>query len=99
MAALRPADGTLKHQPELVLVYEEPADAWTAVPLPVPSVNVVLSPEDLETKLAALALYRSQTRPHPSSRSETTLRALAQLRGGQCGLPLAEAFRCLRWRI
>jgi LmbE family N-acetylglucosaminyl deacetylase len=46
----------------------------------------------LERKLAALACYRGVMRPAPHPRSAEVIRALAILRGSQCGHPLAEAF-------
>jgi LmbE family N-acetylglucosaminyl deacetylase len=50
----------------------------------------------LETKLEAMALYRSQLRPAPHERSLAALRALATLRGATVGFGAAEAFITLR---
>ena len=50
----------------------------------------------LETKLEAMALYRSQVRPAPHERSLQALRALAILRGATVGLGAAEAFVTIR---
>jgi LmbE family N-acetylglucosaminyl deacetylase len=99
ITALRPGDAAVKHQPAIVLAYEEVADGWTAGPLSVPDVFVTLSEADLDHKLKALSLYGSQAREHPSTRSDFALRGLAAVRGAQTGVALAEAFHCLRWRI
>ena len=47
----------------------------------------------LEMKIEALAAYRGVMRPFPHPRSNEIVRGLAAYRGGQCGLPYAEAFR------
>jgi N-acetylglucosamine malate deacetylase 1 len=46
----------------------------------------------LETKLQALACYKSQIKPHPSSRSLKAIEAQAIWRGAQIGVSAAEAF-------
>lgn len=99
ITALRPGVGSVKHQPAVVLAYEQLADQWTAEPLPLPTVFVELEESHLDDKLKALSLYTSQTRDHPNPRSEYALRSLAAVRGAQSGTPLAEAFHCLRWRF
>lgn len=50
----------------------------------------------LETKLSALACYRSQIRPAPDARSIEAVRALAVLRGSHIGVHAAEAFVTVR---
>ena len=50
----------------------------------------------LETKLEAMALYRSQLQPAPHERSLSALRALATLRGATVGFGAAEAFITIR---
>lgn len=50
----------------------------------------------LETKLRALACYRSQIRPSPDTRSIEAVRALAVLRGHQVGTAAAEGFVAVR---
>lgn len=47
----------------------------------------------LERKIEALAAYSGVTRAFPHPRSVEILRGLAAYRGGQSGLPYAEAFR------
>ncbi|MBI3553512.1 MAG: PIG-L family deacetylase [Elusimicrobia bacterium] len=50
----------------------------------------------LDKKLKALAAYKGEMRPFPHPRSEKYIRALAAVRGGQAGLPAAEAFSLIR---
>jgi LmbE family N-acetylglucosaminyl deacetylase len=73
--------------------------------------DFVLRPEDVfapnyfvdvsafvEQKLAIMRTYRSEIGTHPFPRSETSIRALAELRGAQSGFHGAEAFQLLRER-
>ena len=53
----------------------------------------------MESKLALMRCYLSELGAHPFPRSETALRALAQLRGAQAGFEYAEAFLLLRERL
>lgn len=50
----------------------------------------------LDLKLKALAEYKGEMRQFPHPRSDEYIRALARVRGGQSGLPAAEAFQLLR---
>lgn len=50
----------------------------------------------MEAKLSALAAYAGEMRPFPHARSIEAVRALATLRGAQCGEEAAEAFSVLR---
>lgn len=54
-------------------------------------------PIDVDRKLAAMACYAPEMRAHPHPRSAEAIRALAVLRGGQCGLDAAEGFSTI-WR-
>ncbi|MEV2278336.1 PIG-L family deacetylase [Nocardiopsis sp. NPDC049922] len=94
--ALRPSNASLRHHPRLVLAYEEAADQWRADAVAPPSLLVELDEGALAAKLDAMATYGSQNHPHPHTRSATTLRALAVLRGMQAGVALAEGFHVLR---
>ena len=49
-----------------------------------------------ERKTDAMKAYASQLREYPHPRSIEALRALAQYRGSNVGVPLAEAFMCVR---
>ena len=50
----------------------------------------------LDAKIAALNAYAGEMRPFPHARSIEAVRALAALRGAQCGHIAAEAFSVLR---
>jgi LmbE family N-acetylglucosaminyl deacetylase len=50
----------------------------------------------MEAKMAALEAFEGALKPHPHPRSAQNVRALAQLRGAQVGLELAEAFVLVR---
>jgi len=50
----------------------------------------------LDAKIAALNAYAGEMRPFPHARSIEAVRALAALRGAQCGHPAAESFSVLR---
>ena len=56
---------------------------------------VVLQPEDLERKVAALRCYESQK--FRGYTDERYIRALAMTRGMQIGVEMAESFEVLRW--
>lgn len=58
-----------------------------------PDTFVPFGEEILEKKIAALMCYKGVTRPRPHSRSEEVIRALATIRGAQCGHFWAEAFK------
>jgi LmbE family N-acetylglucosaminyl deacetylase len=51
-------------------------------------------PIDIQRKLDGYALHKSQVRGH---RSFEMVKALARLRGSQCGSPFAEAYIIERW--
>jgi LmbE family N-acetylglucosaminyl deacetylase len=51
---------------------------------------------DWSRKLEALQCYESEMRDHPHARSYDSALSLAELRGGQCGVPFAEAFTVYR---
>ena len=50
----------------------------------------------LERKLDIMRMYAGEMGDHPFPRSETSIRALAALRGAQCGASAAEAFMLLK---
>ncbi|RNL84330.1 PIG-L deacetylase family protein [Halostreptopolyspora alba] len=95
--ALRPSDTRKRHHPRVVAAYEEAADQWRYDAAPSPNLLVELAETDLDTKLAAMCMYGTQTHEHPHTRSEATLRSLAVLRGMQGGVALAEGFHTMRW--
>jgi hypothetical protein len=73
------------------LLYEEPDNYLQPVH---PFNPAYFRPLDIERKLTANDLHRSQRRGH---RSPHVLRTMATHRGLQAGLPAAEAFEVYRW--
>lgn len=61
-----------------------------------PNVWIPLKAEDVDRKERALMAYKGEVRRKPHPRSTEVVRALATLRGAQCGTLYAEAFRLLR---
>lgn len=94
-AALRPANDP-KYLVPTVLAYEGMADGWTLQRQEESNFFIPLSAEELETKLSAMALYRSQVRPAPHPRSLPMIRTFSQLRGAQSGTDFAEGFTIYR---
>ena len=95
-AALRPAETNVKHFVQTVLSYEEPADEWTLQNLSKPNFFIQLNTQDINLKLSALKLYKSQLRKFPNPRSIESLKALAILRGSQASASFAEGFTVYR---
>lgn len=96
ITALRPGPAADRHRPGAVLMYEEVPDGWSGEEVAPRDFFVPVEPVDLDQKIEGLRRYASQWRAHPHTRSEKALRALAAIRGVQCGTDLAEAFHCLR---
>jgi len=61
-----------------------------------PNTYVVLSEEEIETKINALGCYTSEICNYPHPRSREGLLSKASIRGQECGSKYAEAFMCLR---
>lgn len=95
-AAARPAGRPFKHFVTTVLSYEEPADFWNLEKPAEPNFFVPLTKAELNAKLSALKLYKSQLRPAPNLRSLAAIRTLATLRGSQSGNNFAEGFIAYR---
>jgi LmbE family N-acetylglucosaminyl deacetylase len=97
MAVLRPSRAG--HQPATVLAYEYPMNCWSD-----PGLDrtfgrryVPLSARNLVQKLAALKQHESQmmNRRHTIT-GDAGVRALARMRGLECGTEAAEMFHVLR---
>lgn len=99
LAALRPGDNRLRHQPAGVLIYEQIADQWNAGFQVMPSLAVELDETHLSAKIEAMRTYKSQIRDHPSTRSPEALEAMAFYRGAHFGCARAEAYKTLRWKV
>jgi LmbE family N-acetylglucosaminyl deacetylase len=61
-----------------------------------PNLYMPLTEAQLQAKLDALACYTTEMREFPHPRSPEAIRALAALRGSQCGHARAEAFEVIR---
>ena len=61
-----------------------------------PNLFVGLTKENWESKLNALRSYGIEIREYPHSRSLKSIQNLANLRGNQVGLEMAEAFQIIR---
>lgn len=100
ITATRPAPGDFKPFQRLVLAYESVAVAnWAHQRSENPNFFVELGKEDLNTKLKALSMYKSQVRKGAHARSLRSLENLAHYRGMQCGVEAAEAYICLRYVV
>lgn len=82
-----------------VLSYETLSETEWAAPLVsdafVPNVYVDIS-ETLETKLEAMAAYKTELKEFPHPRSLEAISALAKIRGASIGVKAAEAFVLIR---
>ena len=97
IAATRPIPReTGKHLVSRVLAYEMPKLVWADAFRPNVYLNIT---QVIDRKLDSIALYKSQLRASPHVRSLESIRALAQLRGSEIGVPYAEGFKALRWII
>jgi LmbE family N-acetylglucosaminyl deacetylase len=78
-----------------VLAYEQTKlnFAWADLPRPAGFLDIT---GEIEAKLEANALYRSQLRPAPHVRSPEAIRALARIRGSEIGVDYAEAYQVFR---
>lgn len=93
IAATRPTPPKYKAFQPLVLTYELPYGSWTTLDtVPHPSFFVALQEEDLRAKEKALTLYRSQLKNAKGPLSVHGISVLANMRGFQSGVELAEAF-------
>jgi LmbE family N-acetylglucosaminyl deacetylase len=61
-----------------------------------PDCYVKVSPDLIEEKIAIMSCYQTEMAPFPFPRSGEAIRALAQLRGSECGATAAEAFVVVR---
>ena len=91
LTALRPHDKN--HFVKKIFLYEQP-ESFGTLRKPVNFKATYYKPLNLEFKLKALEIYRSQMRKH---RSLIHLETIARLRGMQCNLDFAESFEIVRW--
>jgi len=85
-----------------VLAYETPSETDFALDPDTngfrPNVFVDVT-EYLDDKISIMQVYDSELGTHPFPRSESSIRALATLRGAAAGCEAAEAFMLLRERV
>ena len=86
---------------ETVLGFEVPSSSdWNFTrPRFAPNVFYALLDQHVAAKVRAMECYESERRPPPHPRSEQNLRALARVRGGQCGCEWAEGFELVYRRV
>lgn len=96
MVAARPKPGSVIKK---VICYETLSETEWAAPFPenafMPNVYIDISGV-LETKLKAMAEYKSELREFPHPRSLEAISALAKVRGTVVGVEAAEAFMLVR---
>lgn len=84
---------------EEVLLYETISETDFAPPFQenafLPNYYVDIS-DFIDEKIEIMKMYSSEIKEHPFPRSERSLRALATLRGAQCGVDSAESFMILK---
>jgi LmbE family N-acetylglucosaminyl deacetylase len=86
--------------PGRIYAYEYPGQAWGPAAPATSKVYAPLSGDDLGAKLEALAEHRSQWAADAQSLyGSRGVKALAELRGAECGSEAAELFYLLRARI
>lgn len=93
LVATRPVGNAVKG----ILSYETLSTTeWGQVFAPfVPNVYIDIT-ETFDTKLKAVAAYADEIRAYPHPRSPEAVKALAQKRGSEAGVALAEAFTLIR---
>ena len=70
---------------------------WSVKPLQAFEANIFEPIEEtLDRKVEAMACYSGELRDWPHPRSLEAIRALAKLRGSQCGHEAAEGFELIR---
>ncbi|MGI9305660.1 MAG: PIG-L deacetylase family protein [Gammaproteobacteria bacterium] len=96
MTAVRPTSSEHKSFQPVVLTYELPYHQWNVTEtMSTPNFLVRLTEHDLDAKLTALALYKSQLKTPDGPLSLHGVETLAHYRGLQCGCAAAEAY-CTR---
>lgn len=97
IVATRPAAPEYKVCQPHISSYELPYSGWArGGPAPQPSLHIALSDADLDAKLEALSLYRSQLKTECGPLSLHGVRTLAAQRGLQCGVRWAESYHVQR---
>ncbi len=95
LTATRPIQGC---PVRTIYSFETPSSTEWAFGTPAfaPNVFVGVTEEDLDRKMSAMAMYKSEVRDSPHPRSSHMLWVLSRWRGAQAGLEAAEAFQLVR---
>lgn len=96
IAATRPTKSQYKCFQPCVLTYELPNSAWAVGSASPPTFHVKLQQEDVDAKLAAFELYKSQHKADLGPLSSHGIQTLAEFRGLQSGTRYAESFGGMR---
>ena len=92
-AATRPTPRAHKESPNIILGYDSVATAeWASVPARQSNFFIALKASELRTKIHAMKLYKSQIRNSHHQRSAFGIKTIAQYRGFQAGVSLAEGY-------
>ncbi len=92
-AATRPTPRAHKESPSIILGYDSVATAeWASVPARQSNFFIALSASELRKKIHAMKLYKSQIRNSGHQRSAFGIKTIAQYRGFQAGMNLAEGY-------
>lgn len=98
LAATRPADDNTKPLQRIVIGYESvPTAQWSQTSKNPINFYLTLSDTELEAKIAALQLYKSQVRSTPHPRSLRAMKNLSYYRGMFAGQASSEAFYIFRF--
>ena len=97
IAATRPAPADTKPLQQIVLGYESvPTAEWAVSQGRNPNFFVPLTKSEMDAKIEALSLYKSQVRQYAHPRSLRSVQTLASYRGIACGTDYAEAYYIYR---
>lgn len=97
ITAFRPIPSTLRHQPKIILEYEEPY-SWSESEPFKPNFYFDLS-SVFKQKIALLKCHKTQIRKDPFPRSPQNLERLAGIRGCEIGTRFAEAYNLLKGQL
>lgn len=95
-AACRPAPKVHKHFVPFVISYEEVADEWSLTTNVDINTYIALTKTEIDAKMNALKLYKSQLRVTTNLRSPQSVKLLAMLRGRMIGSEFAEGYKAIR---
>ncbi len=96
-AATRPAPNLIKPLQRMILGYESMAAAqWHDPRSFTPNTFIELNEDEIEAKIHALKLYKSQLGSGNHQRNPKVMKKIASVRGLSCGMDFAEAYYSFR---